>query len=404
MANVKTRFRRPTPTEQQVLEHLTVRLVTDRAEQGRFDQLIEEHHYLHSATLVGEHLRYVVSYHGEWLALASWSAAALHIKARDQFIGWSDEQRRTRLPLLANNSRLLVLPECHQPNLVSRFMKLMLARLSADWQARWGHPLAAVETFVDPQLYQGTAYKVSGWSQLGRTKGFQRSAVDFYQPHERPKQVWFCELVKKACVQLRAAQLPAAWAGVAAQAKPRCTARAGELRSLREHLRTVPEFRRKQSLGYPLAGMLALIAMAMFSGVVRGPEDLAQYAATLSRALLAWQEQVLGANQDQTVIVDGKTLRHAGLDVVNAVNGQGRWLGSARVPEGTNEIPVARTLLDQLDLAAKLTLSDAAHTQTQTAKTVLFEGGGDFLMTVKENQKELCQTLTTLLQPQRFSP
>jgi len=64
MANVKTRFRRPTPPEQQILERLTVRLVTDRAEQARFDQLIEEHHYLHSATLVGEHLRYVVSYHG----------------------------------------------------------------------------------------------------------------------------------------------------------------------------------------------------------------------------------------------------------------------------------------------------------------------------------------------------
>jgi hypothetical protein len=39
-------------------------------------------------------------------------------------------------------------------------MKLMLARLSADWQQRWSHPLALVETFVDPQLYQGTAYKI----------------------------------------------------------------------------------------------------------------------------------------------------------------------------------------------------------------------------------------------------
>ena len=57
---------------------------------------------------------------------------------------------------MANNARLLVLPECHYPNLVSRFMKIMLARLAADWQERWGHPLAAVETFVDPQLYQGT--------------------------------------------------------------------------------------------------------------------------------------------------------------------------------------------------------------------------------------------------------
>ena len=90
--------------------------------------------------------------------------------------------------------------------------------------------------------------------------------------------------------------------------------------------------------------------------------------------------------------------------VVNAVNGQGRWLGSARVPAGTHEIPVARTLLPQLDLHGKLALSDAAHTQTQTATTVLFEGGGDYLRTVKENQKELCQTLTKLLEPQRFSP
>jgi hypothetical protein len=425
------------------LEHLSVRLVTDRDERERFDQLLVEEHYLHSATLVGEHLRYVVTYQGEWVALAAWSAAALHLKARDQFIGWSEEQRRTRLPLLANNARLLVLPECHYPNLVSRFMKVMLARLSADWQERWGHPLAAVETFVDPQLYRGTAYKVSGWSQLGETSGFRRSAVDFYQEHERPKQVWLRELVKKACVKLRAAQMPAEWARLEAQAPPRCTAKVKAIRSLRAHLGAVPEFRRKQALGYPLAGMLALIAMATFSGVVRGPDDLAHYAATLSqgqlralnfrlspktgrvrcpkascfrqvlacvdqaalqRALLGWQDQILGANRDPNVIVDGKTLRHAGLDVVNAVNGEGRWLGSAVVPAGTNEIPVARTLLARLDLNSKLTLADAAHTQTQTAKTVLFEGGGDFLMTVKENHKELCQTLATLLQAQSFPP
>ena len=134
-------------------------------------------------------------------------------------------------------------------------MKLLLARLAADWQERWGHPLAAVETFVDPQRHQGTASKVSGWSQLGGTKGFGRSAVDFYQPPERPKQVWFREPGKKACVRLRAAQLPPAWAGVAAQAQPRCTARAAEMRSLRAHPQGVPEFRRKQSLGHPVAGM-----------------------------------------------------------------------------------------------------------------------------------------------------
>jgi hypothetical protein len=103
--------------------------------------------------VVGEHLRYVATYQGRWLALASWSASALHLKPRDAFIGWTDEQRRVRLPLVANHARLLVLPDCHYPNLISRFMKLMLGRLSEDWQARWGHPLALAESFVDPQLY-----------------------------------------------------------------------------------------------------------------------------------------------------------------------------------------------------------------------------------------------------------
>jgi len=39
--------------------------------------------------------------------------------------------------------------------------------------------------------------------------------------------------------------------------------------------RDIPEFRRKQSLAYPIAGMLALIVMAVLSGVTKGYEDLA---------------------------------------------------------------------------------------------------------------------------------
>src|SRR5690606_23184053 len=131
MARIKRR--RPSWPEQLVIKNLEVRLVTDEKEIERFDKLLEEHHYLHSAKLVGEHLRYVAIYEGERLALASWSSAAFHLRDRDEFIGWDERQRRSRLPLLANNSRLLVLPDCHLPNLVSRFMKRMLDRLSGDW-------------------------------------------------------------------------------------------------------------------------------------------------------------------------------------------------------------------------------------------------------------------------------
>jgi Druantia protein DruA/Transposase DDE domain len=443
MKRTLSRPRRPAPSEQHVLEHLTVRLV-QRHEVPRYDRLIVQHHYLQNACVVGEHLRYVATYQGSWLALATWSAPALHLKPRDAFIGWTDAQRRVRLPLVANNARLLVLPECHYPNLISRFMKLMLGRLSEDWQARWGHPLALAESFVDPQLYQGTAYKVSGWSKLGQTSGWKRSAEDFYQKHERPKQIWVRELAKQACAKLRAPTLPPAWAAVTEHAAPRCTAQARQMRSLVERLRVeVPECRSQKALAYPIAGMLALIALAMFSGVRHGPQDLADYAATLSqgqlralsfrrdrhtgrircpgvtpfrdvlgsvdpgaveRALLGWQEQLLGPAQDRLVIVDGKALRHAHVELVNAVNGRGRWLGTVSVAEGSNEIPAARDLLAKVDLTDKTALADALHTQTETVQQILFEGGGDYVLTVKDNQKELVRSLAQLLTPGGFSP
>jgi hypothetical protein len=205
----------------------------------------------------------------------------------------------------------------------------------------------------------------------------------------------------------------------------------------------VPEFRSKEALAYPLAGFLALIALAMFSGVRRGPQDLAAYAATLSqgqlralgfrtsrhtgrircpgestfkrllpridaaaleRALLLWQEQVLGVSQDKLVIVDGKTLRHAHVELVSAVNGGGRWLGTVPVKEGSNEIPAVRELLAKVPVAHKTALADALHTQLETAQQILFEGGGDYALTVKANQKALVRTLATLLTPGKFSP
>lgn len=444
MTKRKVPFRRPTRDEQTVLGQMEVRRLVRPQDLKRCDQILVQHHYLHSAQLVGEQLRYAVVWQGRWLAVAAWSAAALHLKARDAFIGWTEAQRRERLPLVVNNSRLYVMPDGHYPNLVSRFMKLMLGRLSADWQSVWGHPVALAESFVDPNLYRGTAYKVSGWSQLGYTRGWKRSAVDFYEPHGVPKQVWIRELDKHACAKLRAAQLPAAWAGALRAPRPRCTVKVREMESLMERLgRDLPEFRRRQARAYPLAGMLGLITMAMFSGVSRGYEDLEDYAATLSqpqlralrfrpsprtgqvryprrttfarvlngvdvallqRVLLWWQEQVLGPVQDDLVIIDGKEIRHADVTSVSAVSGSGRWLGSTLVPATSNEIPTGRQQLAQLDLVDKIVLADAAHTQVAQARQILYDQGGDYLFTVKKNQKELFATLETLCADQPFSP
>ena len=440
----KKKYRDLSTDEQDILDNCHLRLLTREEDIVRCDQAIIKHHYLKNVTLVGEHLRYGLFYKGRPLAYAAWSSAAFHLKDRDTFIGWSSEQCRRRRGLLANNSRLLVMPECHSPNLISRFMKLMLGQLSADWEKRWGHPIVLVETFVDPRFYQGTAYKVSGWSHLGRTAGWKRNADDFYEKNDAPKQIWVRELVKKACVKLRAPELPPAWAKVEASVPPRCTAKVEQIRSLMEAVRAeIPEFRRAEALAYPIAGLICLMVMAAAHGVVRGPEDLADYADTLSQAqlralrfrnkvgsgaircpkkttfgrvlhevdddvvervLLGWQEQILGPTQDRIVILDGKKIRHGGVEIVNAVNSTGRFLGSVVTDSKSNEIPAGRQLLRHQDLLGKIVVADALHTQTETAQQILYEQGGDYLLTVKGNQPTLQKTLESLFVKQAFSP
>jgi len=89
---------------------VNVRLISD-GERKRHDSLLDEQHYLKSGQLVGEQLRYVAECDGEWLALLIWSAGSYHLADRDDWIGWSPEQRRRRLPFVVNNSRFLILDE-----------------------------------------------------------------------------------------------------------------------------------------------------------------------------------------------------------------------------------------------------------------------------------------------------
>jgi Domain of unknown function (DUF4338)/DDE_Tnp_1-associated/Transposase DDE domain len=446
MKNSKLRL--PTHNEQEILDRLEVRPIV-AAERQRYNQLMTRHHYLKSNRLVGEQICYVATYQGQWLGLSSWSACARHLKARDQYIGWTSEQCRRRRALIANNARMLILPEHHVPNLPSRMMKLVLKRLSNDWQECFHHPIVLVETFVDPQQFRGTTYQCSGWIQLGLTQGYGRHAKDYYVQHDQPKQLWVRSLVKNVLNGLRAQTLPSAWRGVESKVKPRCQAPCADLKALTDHLAKIPEYRSSHALGFPLAGMLTLIAVAVFCGVVRGKKDLAAFAQTLSQAqrralrfrsnrqtgrhrapqattffrilnqvderalelaLLAWQDQVLGPVQDRLIAIDGKKLRASqGGELVSAVGAQsGRWLGTVRTPNKTNEITAARTLLERLDqrldLSGKVVVLDALHTHQQTARLIVQELGGDYLFTVKANSEGLHDTVHQLLRADSFFP
>ena len=91
------------------LKSLVVRPI-DNTERDRWDSLMRKHHYLGFRQLVGESIRYVALMQGRWVALIGWASAAYKNGHRDQWIGWSHEQRIKRLRFVVNNSRFLLLP------------------------------------------------------------------------------------------------------------------------------------------------------------------------------------------------------------------------------------------------------------------------------------------------------
>ena len=61
------------------------------------------------------------------------------------------------------------------PHLASHVLGLIARRIRADWQAKYGHPVHALETFVDRSRFQGTCYRAANWLRLGATRGRTRN-------------------------------------------------------------------------------------------------------------------------------------------------------------------------------------------------------------------------------------
>ena len=431
--------RSPGPDEQCVLDQLRVELVSPRHTK-RWNRLVSKHHYLKNAALVGEQLRYVaIDAQGTWRALLGWSAAALHLKARDQSIEWTQEQRKRRLHLLAQNSRFVILGERQQlPNLASRAMSLCLQRLSEDWQQHYRHPIVLVESFVDRQLFRATAYKASGWEALGYSSGFKRVAEDFYERHDRPKELWIQALDSRAWAWLRAPHLPAHLARYEKATPPTCAVQTEPMPSLFERFAQMRDWRQPIGKRHRLPTVLAVVALACLSGVGQGYRAVSRFAKRLTklqrrqlrcwvhpdtgksqvpseavfqrvllqvsrqdieRIAIAWQNDRLGpAPVTDAVVIAGKEVRGGDLMLVNAIaQPSQRLLGVEAVDRKTNEIPTARTLIQRLDLQGKMVPLDGMHTQHETVHQILYEKGGDYSLILRDNQPTLLHTAQQLL-------
>jgi hypothetical protein len=157
-----------TDTGSASLAGVQVQLLPTAKTQARARRLLSKHHYLGNVRAVGEQRFYAITdARGDWLGVLVFCAASRRLRAQDRWIGWTEEQRRRRWPLVVNNCRFLLLPDKTFPNLGSRSLRLALDRLSADGQARYAHPVVLVETFVDPEQFCGTVYTANGCQELG---------------------------------------------------------------------------------------------------------------------------------------------------------------------------------------------------------------------------------------------
>lgn len=165
----------------QSLGPLFVREISgDVAARTEFSAALAEFHYLGYRGTVGENLQYTVAdAQGRLLACLLFGSAAWKCRARDQFIGWTQQERERNLNRTTNNTRFLILPWVRVPHLASWILGQVLRRLSTDWEKKYGHRIMLVETFVERERFAGTSYKAANWIHAGSTTGRSRQDRQF---------------------------------------------------------------------------------------------------------------------------------------------------------------------------------------------------------------------------------
>lgn len=156
--------------------------------------LLHRHHYLSYTGAVGENLQYLVwDRFGRVLAAAVFGAAAWQCGPRDRWLGWDAPTRQAKLQWICGQTRFLIPPWVKVKHLASHLLAQWSGSLAADWQAKYGHRVWLVESFVDAQRFAGTSYRAANWHCVGLTQG--RSRQDSRHQLKVPrKQIYLCPL------------------------------------------------------------------------------------------------------------------------------------------------------------------------------------------------------------------
>jgi hypothetical protein len=403
-------------------------------------------HGLGAGREAGDRLCQLVQEDGKLVAVLVWCAAAWHLKARDETVGWDAVTRSRRLKLVVQLRRFLVLEQTRRPNLASQCLGAGLRQLVGQWEAEHGYRPLLAESFSDPESHAGTVYKATNWAQAGLTKGYSQDHTDFYVPNGRPKKLWLKELVPNACALMCARELPPACQSAEGDGGgARSPLKVAQLENLRDAFRQVPDPRSATSRRHPLPAMLGLIALGLLMGArdvldiwrkvaclsqrqrealglrvrdkqsgrltmpgydalndLLGAMDPAAYARALTVFL-----QAHAGRLPRSLALDGKSVGNGkcGMIVTLCRHEDGRPVAMtvARGKKEDGEVSAGRALLadPQVELVHALVTADPLHNKEGTLRVILAKGG-DYLIGTKENTSQRLAGATQALKDTPF--
>lgn len=172
------------------IEPIQLKTVMDKEERSLWNEYVERYHQKGYKKPFGASQRYFilarVGHEEQIMGCLLFSASAWALKPRDQWIGWTQEDRSQRLHLIINNTRFLIFPWIKVKNLASKTLSLAAKQIRKDWQERYNYQPVLLETFVDTEHYLGTCYKAANWIQLAETAG--RGRMDRYEERALSKK------------------------------------------------------------------------------------------------------------------------------------------------------------------------------------------------------------------------
>ena len=181
------------------LKSIHLEIVTDKEQINQWNEFVDRYHYLGYRRPFGSHLRYyIVDQNGRKLGCFLFSFATWALSCRDEWIGWTNEQREKHLNLVINNNRFLIFPWVNVKHLASKALSLVMGQIATDWETHHGFRPVLLETFIDPVKYNGTCYKASNWQCIGTTEqSAKKNSI-----HSGLKKVYVYPLIPDACAAL----------------------------------------------------------------------------------------------------------------------------------------------------------------------------------------------------------